>query len=106
MSEPSLALGEDFPDIRAAVRRICENFPGAYWREREAREEYPDAFVRALTEAGYLGALIPERYGGLGASNRFSVEAQVRLGAADYVPKPTAVAGDETFRRRPCSRED
>ncbi len=64
MSDPSLALGEDFPDIRAAVRRICENFPGAYWREREAREEYPDAFVRALTEAGYLGALIPERYGG------------------------------------------
>src|ERR1700691_3530058 len=64
MSDPSLTLGEDFPDIRAAVRRICENFPGAYWREREAREEYPDAFVRALTEAGYLGALIPERYGG------------------------------------------
>jgi alkylation response protein AidB-like acyl-CoA dehydrogenase len=64
MSDPSLALGEDFPDIRAAVRRICENFPGAYWREREAREEYPDAFVGALTEAGYLSALIPERYGG------------------------------------------
>src|ERR1700691_3081835 len=64
MSDPSLTLGEDFPDIRAAVRRICENFPGAYWREREAREEYPDAFVRGLTDAGYLGALIPERYGG------------------------------------------
>jgi acyl-CoA dehydrogenase len=64
MTDPSLALGEDFPDIRAAVRRICETFPGSYWREREAREEYPDAFVRALTEAGYLGALIPERYGG------------------------------------------
>src|ERR1700689_5752886 len=61
---PSLTLDADFADIRAAVRRICENFPGAYWREREAREEYPDAFVRALTEAGYLGALIPERYGG------------------------------------------
>jgi acyl-CoA dehydrogenase len=64
MSDASLSLGEDFPDIRAAVRRICDGFPGAYWREREASEEYPDAFVRALTAAGFLGALIPERYGG------------------------------------------
>src|ERR1700689_2095771 len=63
---PSLTLDADFADIRAAVRRICENFPGAYWRERETREEYPDAFVRALTEAGYLGALIPTEYGGSG----------------------------------------
>jgi acyl-CoA dehydrogenase len=62
----SLQLGEDFAEIRAAVRRICEGFPGAYWREREAAEEYPEAFVRALTEAGYLGALIPESYGGSG----------------------------------------
>jgi acyl-CoA dehydrogenase len=67
MSEsPSLPLGEDFAEIRAAVRRICEGFPGSYWREREAAEEYPEAFVRALTEAGYLGALIPESYGGSG----------------------------------------
>jgi alkylation response protein AidB-like acyl-CoA dehydrogenase len=63
---PAMALDADFADIRAAVRRICQGFPGAYWREREAREEYPEAFVRALTEAGYLGALIPERYGGSG----------------------------------------
>jgi acyl-CoA dehydrogenase len=66
MSETELKLGEDFSDIREAVRRICAGFPGSYWREREAREEYPEAFVRALTEAGYLGALIPERYGGSG----------------------------------------
>src|SRR5580698_1154156 len=66
MSDPELKLGDDFPDIREAVRRICAGFPGAYWREREAREEYPEVFVRALTEAGYLGALIPERYGGAG----------------------------------------
>jgi acyl-CoA dehydrogenase len=63
---PNMALDADFADIRAAVRRICAGFPGAYWRECEAREEYPEAFVRALTEAGYLGALIPERYGGSG----------------------------------------
>ena len=48
------------------MRHICDGFPGAYWRELETNEEYPDAFVKALTEAGYLGALIPERYGGAG----------------------------------------
>ena len=59
-------LGEDFPEIRASVRRICANFPGAYWRDLEAREAYPAEFVKALTEAGYLAALIPEEYGGAG----------------------------------------
>ena len=59
-------LGEDFPEIRESVRRICAGFPGAYWRELEEREAYPDAFVKALTEAGYLAALIPEEYGGAG----------------------------------------
>ena len=59
-------LGEDYPEIRDSVRRICANFPGAYWRELEEREAYPDAFVKALTEAGYLAALIPEEYGGAG----------------------------------------
>ncbi|HUZ73589.1 MAG TPA: acyl-CoA dehydrogenase family protein [Stellaceae bacterium] len=62
----SLALGDDFAEIRAAVRQICDGFPGSYWREREAGEEYPEAFVAALTTAGYLGALIPEHYGGSG----------------------------------------
>jgi acyl-CoA dehydrogenase len=66
VSDPALPLGDDYADIRAAVRRICEDFPGAYWREREAKSEYPEAFVAALTKAGYLGALIPERYGGSG----------------------------------------
>src|SRR5215472_7092667 len=59
-------LGEDFADIREGVRRICAGFPGNYWRDLEAREAYPDAFVKALTEAGYLAALIPESYGGAG----------------------------------------
>lgn len=59
-------LGEDFPEIRESVRRICANFPGAYWRDLEAREAYPTEFVKALTEAGYLAALIPEEYGGAG----------------------------------------
>ncbi len=62
----SFPLGEDFPEIRDSVRRICANFPGVYWRELEAREAYPTEFVRALTGAGYLAALIPEEYGGAG----------------------------------------
>jgi acyl-CoA dehydrogenase len=62
----TLTIGEDYADIRDAVRRICEKFPGAYWRELEAREAYPTDFVTALTQAGFLGALIPEEYGGSG----------------------------------------
>jgi acyl-CoA dehydrogenase len=66
LEDVSLPLGEDFPEIRDSVRRICAKFPGAYWRELEAREAYPTEFVRALTETGYLAALIPEEYGGAG----------------------------------------
>jgi acyl-CoA dehydrogenase len=53
-------------DLRHAVRDLCSRFPDAYWRELDAARAYPDAFVRALTEAGYLAALIPEEYGGSG----------------------------------------
>ena len=62
----SLALGDDYPEIRAEVAKICSGFPGAYWRELEEAQAYPEAFVRALTESGYLGALIPEDFGGAG----------------------------------------
>jgi len=62
----TLTLGEDYPEIRAGVRRICADFPGAYWRDLDEREAYPAEFVRAMTEAGYLAALIPEAYGGAG----------------------------------------
>jgi alkylation response protein AidB-like acyl-CoA dehydrogenase len=59
-------LGEDFLEIRESVRRICADYPGAYWRQLEAEEAYPTEFVQALTKAGYLAALIPEEYGGAG----------------------------------------
>ena len=52
--------------IRDGVRQVCANFPDAYWRRVDERHEYPEAFVQALTEAGYLAALIPEEYGGAG----------------------------------------
>jgi acyl-CoA dehydrogenase len=60
-------LGEpSFPEIREGVRTLCEGYPGAYWRELDRARAYPEAFVKALTDAGYLAALIPEKYGGSG----------------------------------------
>ncbi len=56
----------DHPEIREGVARLCEDFPGAYWREKDRAQAYPAEFVAALTEGGYLSALIPEEYGGLG----------------------------------------
>jgi len=53
-------------DLRGAVRELCRSFPDAYWRDLDARREYPTAFVKALTDAGYLAALIPEEFGGSG----------------------------------------
>jgi acyl-CoA dehydrogenase len=53
-------------DLRSGVREVCAGFPDSYWRELDRKREYPEAFVRAMTEAGYLGALIPEAYGGWG----------------------------------------
>ena len=57
---------EDLEPILETVRRLCANFPGEYWRERDRERTYPTAFVQALTEAGLLGVLIPEEYGGSG----------------------------------------
>jgi acyl-CoA dehydrogenase len=53
-------------DLRTGVRDLCKAFPDAYWRDLDAQRAYPDAFVRALTDAGYLAALIPEEFGGAG----------------------------------------
>jgi acyl-CoA dehydrogenase len=53
-------------DLRSGVRDLCKAFPDSYWRELDLRRAYPDAFVKALTGAGYLAALIPDEYGGAG----------------------------------------
>ncbi len=63
MSDPKAA---EHAGLRAAVRALCERFDGAYWREQDEARAYPEAFVKALTEAGWLSALIPEEYGGSG----------------------------------------
>ena len=62
-----LTQTSEHDDLRAGVREVCERFDGAYWRSLEP-DNYPEEFVAALTEAGYLGALVPEEYGGGGAT--------------------------------------
>ena len=62
----SIPLDPGWGEIREGVRRICDAFPNAYWMKLDHASAYPTEFVDALTEAGYLGALIPEEYGGAG----------------------------------------
>lgn len=52
--------------IRDGVAKLCQDFPGEYWRECDRKQSYPTKFVQALTESGYLAALIPEEFGGSG----------------------------------------
>jgi acyl-CoA dehydrogenase len=57
---------ESHQQIRAAVRDLCSRFPGEYWRKLDEARAYPEEFVRALTDTGWLSALIPEEFGGAG----------------------------------------
>ena len=56
----------DHSEIRDAVAKLCSDFPGEYWRKHDREMAYPTEFVSALTESGFLSALIPEEYGGAG----------------------------------------
>jgi acyl-CoA dehydrogenase len=64
MDQPLLV--EPHTEIREEVKKLCAKFPGEYWRKLDEQRAYPTEFVRALTEGGYLGALIPEEFGGAG----------------------------------------
>ena len=66
MSVVDLTKADPNEDLRHGVREVCKDFPDSYWRELDAKREYPDEFVRAMTEKRYMAALIPEEYGGLG----------------------------------------
>ena len=59
---------DEIAEIRRAVRALCDDFPGEYWRAKDAQREYPGEFVDALTKAGFLAALIPTEFGGSGLS--------------------------------------
>src|SRR5437867_7247187 len=66
MATISLALTDEQRALEKGVTEICKRYPGEYWRDLDARREYPEKFVDELTQAGYLAALIPQEYGGAG----------------------------------------
>ena len=73
VNEPQASSAHDadaLGQIRDAVRALCARFPGEYWRSLDRERTYPTAFVQALTEAGFLAALIPEEFGGSGLTMR------------------------------------
>jgi acyl-CoA dehydrogenase len=70
MASIALTLTDEQRALRAGVADICRRYPGEYWRELDARREYPEKFVDELTRAGYLAALIPQEYGGAGLGVR------------------------------------
>ncbi len=84
-TEPMVALGRDYPELREAVRRICARYPGAYWRGLEDRAAYPTEFIAELTEAGFLAALIPEEYGGSGLPLRAAAVILEEINASGCV---------------------
>src|SRR5437868_14230483 len=77
------ASEEEREAIRDGVRKICAEFPDAYWREIDKAFAYPQAFVDALTQSGYLAALIPEEYGGAGLG---MMEAAIILEEINHSP--------------------
>jgi acyl-CoA dehydrogenase len=97
-------------DIREAVAALCARFDGEYWREVDSKKSYPDAFVDALTEAGWLSILIPEEYGGggLGLTEASAVLEEINFsggnGAACHAQMYTMAAvlrhGSEEQKRR------
>ena len=57
---------QDISAIKDGIKSLCLKFPNKYWREKDRSRSYPEEFVKALSDHGYLGCLIPEEYGGSG----------------------------------------
>jgi acyl-CoA dehydrogenase len=72
----------ELAQIREAVRALCADFPGDYWRALDRERGYPEQFVAALTEAGFLAALIPEEYGGSGLTMSAAVAIMEEIQAS------------------------
>ena len=74
-------MNNNFSDIRLSVASLCAGFSVEYWRELDEKRAYPSEFVAAMTKSGFLGALIPEEYGGsgLGISAAAAILEEVHL---------------------------
>ncbi len=81
MADMTFTLTEEQRQLKAAVYDLCKQFGAEYWRDLDAKREYPEAFVNELTKAGYLAALIPQEYGGAGLG---MVEAAIILEEANH----------------------
>jgi acyl-CoA dehydrogenase len=81
-------LTKEHEHLRRGVREVCSRFPNEYWRGLDAERRYPEEFVAAMTGAGYLGALIPEEYGGMGLdlSAACAILEEVNLSGANAGP--------------------
>jgi acyl-CoA dehydrogenase len=90
----SISDAEPFSDLRAAVRELCDQFTGEYWRKVDEERAYPEAFVKALTQAGWLAALIPEEYGGSGLG---LTEASVILESINHAGGNSAVCHAQMY---------
>lgn len=86
--EVTVALGEDYPELRETVRRIGSDFPPEYWRKLDEERGYPTEFVRAMTASGFLGALIPEDYGGSGLPLRAAAVILEEVNASGCTASP------------------
>ncbi len=86
--EVSVVLGPDYPELRDAVRRVCNGFPAEYWRKLDDVRGYPTDFIKALTDAGFLAALIPEEYGGSGLPLRAAAVILEEINASGCVASP------------------
>jgi acyl-CoA dehydrogenase len=64
----SMTEAETYANLRQSVREVCQDFPASYWRKLDLQRAYPETFMKAMTEARFLAALIPQKYGGLGLS--------------------------------------
>src|SRR5260370_19256104 len=88
---------DELAQIRESVRAVCAKFPGEYWRALDRERAYPTEFIAALTQAGFLAALIPEEYGGSGLSMAAApaimeeIQAPSCNGAACHAPMYTIV---------------
>ncbi len=80
--------GKDHSELRQAVRRLCAGFPAPYWRALDEKSGYPTEFVKALTDAGFLGALIPEEYGGSGMPLRAAAVILEEINASGCQASP------------------
>lgn len=84
----SLDLGEDYPELRDSIRRICARYPLDYWARLDEESGYPTEFVAELTKGGFLAALIPEEYGGAGLPLRAAAVVLEEINASGCQASP------------------